>query len=334
MPRVNRLIYAATIAAAASLSLLPASVSAAATPSPSLDTVLAAPPATDFNEMTTSPLHGRFTAKDFAALSNNSSAAAETEATLNRDGFVDGFGKTWAEASSGHALIEAVLAFSGGRGAQSALTSMEASDKADTSYKKADTISGITPYYGAHFVDSSNQVVEDFFAFVKGNDIFAMAFVSSKDDVLAAAVKQAQAQYASAPSSTIPSSQWPENTGTASSFPVAAVSVGAIVVLLALAAGGFFLLRRRTPQMTPAYAAAGAPAAYAAPVEVQMSPDGNYWWDGQAWRDASQEAPSHAQRSPDGAYWWDGRTWRAVPAAAPAAPATPPQDQPPPSWLS
>jgi len=44
-----------------------------------------------------------------------------------------------------------------------------------------------------------------------------------------------------------------------------------------------------------------------------MSPDGNYWWDGQTWRDASREAPPAALRSLDGYYWWDGRTWRTVP---------------------
>ncbi len=338
MSRVMRLNRPAALVAAVAFAVLPASAAAGPTPSPSLDTVLAAPPGTDFNELSTSPLHGKFTAHDWANLSNSSSGAAQTEATLNRDGFVDGFGKTWAQATSGHALIEVVMAFNGGRGAQSALSGMEAADKTDRSYKNANTVSGISRYYGAHFVDSSNQVIEDFFAFVKGNDVFGIAFVSSKDDVLAAATHQIQSQYESAPGSTIPSSQWPENRNGISTFPVAAfaLGVGFIVVVIGLIA--FLALRRRTPAGAGAYAAAGpyamtpAPGVVAPVPEVQMSPDGNYWWDGQAWQDAAQVAPPHSQRSSDGAYWWDGRTWRPVPQAPQQQPTQASEPKPP--WLS
>src|SRR5260370_9321607 len=111
MCRVNRLKYAATLVGAATLALAPMAAGASPTPNPSLDTVLAAPPGTGFSELTTSPLHGKFTAHDWATLSGSGTTATETENTLNHDGFVDGYGKTWAQASSGHALIEAVLAF-------------------------------------------------------------------------------------------------------------------------------------------------------------------------------------------------------------------------------
>lgn len=294
------------------LALLPMTVSATSSPNPSLDTVLVAPPTSDFTELTTSPLHGKFTAHDWAALSGTGPGATQTEATLNKDGFVDGFGKTWAQASSGHALIEAVMAFSGGRGAQSALTGMEASDKSDSTYKSPDRVSGITPYYGAHFVDTTNQLVEDFFAFVKGNDVFGIAFVSPQDDVLDAATKQVQAQYSRAPRSTIPTSQWPENTSPSGSIPfgILGAAVGFIVVVMALVT--FLVLRRRTPRSDAAY------ASYVPALSLQMSPDGNYWWDGQSWRDAAQSVPPDAQRSSDGAYWWDGRTWRVVPQQPPA----------------
>ena len=302
---VIRLRRASAFAFASALALAPLTVHATSSPNPSLDTVLAAPPSSDFSELTTSPLHGKFTAHDWAGLSSSSAAAAQTESTLNRDGFVDGYGKTWAQASSGHALIEAVMAFSGGRGAQSALSGMEASDKSDTSYKKPDTVTGISPYYGAHFVDDTNQVVEDFFAFAKGNDVFGIAFVSAKDDVLDDATRQIQTQYSGAPGSTIPSAEWPENISPAASFPFAVfgAGVGFVVVVAGLVA--FLMLRRRTP-------AVGAYGTFAPPLSLQMSPDGNYWWDGEAWRDAAQEVPPTAQRSVDGHYWWDGRTWRAV----------------------
>jgi hypothetical protein len=311
MWRVTRLRRQAAFAFAVALAVAPLTVHATSSPNPSLESLLAAPPSSDFAELTTSPLNGKFTAHDWATLSATSNGAAQTEATLNKDGFVDGFGKTWAQASSGHALIEAVMAFSGGRGAHSALSGMEASDKSDTTYKKADVVSGISPYYGAHFVDVPNQLIEDFFAFVKGNDVFGIAFVSPKDDVLDDATKQIQSQYSSAPGFTIPTSEWPENVSGASSFPVAifGAGIGFIVVVAGIVA--FLVLRRQKP-------APSAYASFAPALSLQMSEDGSYWWDGQSWRDAAQEVPAFAQRSNDGFYWWDGRTWRPVPQPPPS----------------
>jgi hypothetical protein len=61
--------------------------------------------------------------------------------------------------------------------------------------------------------------------------------------------------------------------------------------------------------------------ATAADPGLQMSADGRYWWDGQAWRDAAQSAPPNVMRSADGYYWWDGTSWRpATPQAPPSAP--------------
>ena len=44
-----------------------------------------------------------------------------------------------------------------------------------------------------------------------------------------------------------------------------------------------------------------------------LSPDGNWWWDGQRWQDTRQSLPAGIQRSPDGTQWWDGVAWRPVP---------------------
>src|SRR5215471_2289930 len=270
----------AAVAFAAALALAPLTAHATSNPNPSLDTVLAAPPTTDFMELTTSPLHGKFTAHDWASLSGDRASATQTEATLNRYGFVAGFGKAWTQSSSGHTLIEAVMAFSGGRGAQSAMAGMEASDKSDSTYKNADTVGGVSGYYGAHFVDSANQVVEDFFAFVKGNDVFGIAFVSSKDDVLADAVKQIETQYSSAPGSTIPRSEWPEYATVAPPFPIALFGavIGFVVVVVGILA--FVLLRPKPPAESPY-------ASFAPALSFQISPDGGYWWDGETWQDAA-----------------------------------------------
>jgi hypothetical protein len=320
---VNRLIYAPLLAAAALA--MPLSVAAAPTPTPSpgLDQVLVAPPS-GYTELTSSPFHGEFTATDYAQASD-ASQASEIEATLKHDGFVDGFGKTWLQQSSAHVLLLGVLAFSGGRGARDWLIAAEAGDKKDPSYVRADTIDGIGTYYGGHFSYTDSKTVGDAFSFVKGNDVFLVAAVSTKDDVLSLAQTMSKSQYDQAPSETIPSARWPENA-TSSSGPSAALGFGIVagIALVVIVLGVVLVMRARRARMAPAipggpypgpavpgYGAAG-PAPAPAAGAVQMSPDFNYWWDGQAWRDASTDVPPGAQRSGDGTLWWDGRTWRPV----------------------
>lgn len=332
MSRVNRLALAAAIALAA---LTPLTASATPSPSPSLDTVLAKPPA-DFTELTTSTLHGEFTAHDWAT-SNSSTGSGgvsptETENTLKSDGFIDGYGKTYVQTAQTHALIEAIMAFSGGQGAKSALTSLEKSDKSDPSYKHADTISGIDNYYGAHFEDTSTSTIGDLFVFSKGNDVFLIVAASTKDDVLSLATSQATAQFSSAPDSTIPTSQWPENVSPAGGGGGLLGGVIIAVIIGIVIAIGVFVMRSRRRVAAPAGVFTpmtgypmGAPPESAVPQSapmqaapmaaggVQMSDDGYYWWDGQTWKDASAEAPPQAQRSADGTQWFDGKNWRPVP---------------------
>jgi hypothetical protein len=337
MSRVKRLALAASVAWFA---LTPLVASATPSPSPSLDTVLAQPPA-GYTELTTSTLHGEFTAHDWASSNSSGSGGVsptETENTLKSDGFVDGYGKTYVQTTANHALIEAIMAFSGGQGAKSALTSLEKSDKSDPSYKHADAISGIDNYYGAHFADTSTNTVGDLFVFSKGNDVFLIVAASTKDDVLTLATSQAQSQFTSAPDSTIPTSQWPENATPASSGggAVLGLVILAAVVIIVVGAVVFVMRSRRrvaapvggfTPMSgyptggtpmdaQPGYGMAQAPPVQAAavpPSAVQMSDDGYYWWDGQTWKDASLAAPPQAQRSPDGTQWFDGKNWRPVP---------------------
>jgi hypothetical protein len=308
MARVNRFLGSAAVCF---IALLPLNALAASpSPSPGLDTVLAPAPS-GYVELTTATLHGEFTAHDWAVNASGASAQ-ETETTLNRFGFVDGYGKEWNSTSLRRGVVEAVMAFSGGSGAKKALTALESTDKADSHYSHSDTITGINPYYGAHFTPTG--AFEDEFVFVKGNDLFIVIFAGAQDTVLTPATDQAKAQYDSAPAETIPSSQWPENQQSSSAFGLGS-AIGVILPILVV--GGIIaavigVIRRR--QRPPAMAVGTyAPPSMSPTAEVQMSPDGNFWWDGQAWKDAAHEAPPFAQRSSDGSLWWDGRTWRAVP---------------------
>jgi hypothetical protein len=278
-------------------------VAATPSPSPSLDGLLAAPPA-GFAELTTAELHGaHFTASDWASTADASKQSGIVN-TLNHDGFVDGYGNTWVSQSAQHVLVEAVFAFTGGRGAHDWLTATEAADKKDPTYVRADTTSGLGTYYGAHIADAAGKTFGDVFSFVKGNDFFVVGVVSTKDDALAQATSQATSQYSTAPAQTIPSDQWPENNVA---HNVGAFAGWVIVAILAIAVAAIAAVVRRRRR----------PAVASAPAGVQLSPDGSFWWDGQAWRDAAREAPPFAQRSADGALWWDGRAWRPVPQAAP-----------------
>lgn len=285
-------------------------IAATPSPSPSLDTVLLAPPS-GFVEVSTALLHGHFTATDYASTAD-ASKRSDIVATMQRDGFVDGYADTWVSQASQHVLFGAVLAFTGGHGARNWLTAAEAADKTDPKFVRGDTTTGLGVYYGVHLADTAAKTYGDAFSFVKGNDVFVVLVVSRTDDALAQATSLAASQFSSAPDGTIPTDQWPENTSSSHGFSYYLGTLIPSVLILALVVGvvGFFVARNRRR--------AAVPFAYApGPFPVQLSPDGNYWWDGQAWRDASREAPPYAQRSSDGALWWDGRTWRPVPSAPP-----------------
>lgn len=326
MPLMNRVLYA--VLACAALAPMTAAAAPSPTPSPALpDVILPAP--SGFSELTSSTFHGEFTAHYYAT-STGSKDAAAIEATLNHDGYVDGYGKTWIQATAGHALVDAVIAFTGAKGARDWLSSAEIGDKSDPAYKHADTVTGLGTYYGGHFT-YANTTQADVFAFVKGNDVFLVGAESAKDDVLALATSQATAQYVKAPAATIPSSQWPENKSSGLSAGSAAGPIVGVIVILVVVAGvllvGGLIIRSRRRALVPAaygampFAAGAVPPA--PPAVAQMSEDGNFWWDGGSWRNAALEAPPGAQRSSDGGLWWDGRNWRPVPAGAPAPGSSP-----------
>jgi len=176
-------------------------------------------------------------------------------------------------------------------------------------------VSGLDQYFGGHFADPVTPAYVDIVVFVKGNDYFMIGMLSQADDLADAAPAQTRKQYELAPASTIPPAQWPENaTSAINRFSLLPPGLAIDILVLALVAGialfVVILIRRVGRRVSvPAYAAV--------PGGVQMSPDGHYWWDGQAWRDASSEAPPAALRSADGYYWWDGRTWRPVPKPTP-----------------
>ena len=250
-------------------------------------------------------IHGTFDAHQYVQFLEPVNAQT-TETTLRSDGFVLGFSRSWVQPTSNHVLLEVVIAFSGRQGAKKWLGKSEQVDKSDTYYQKTIPMSGLDTYYGAHFADPTTALYVDVVSFVKGNDFFVVGLVSPADDLGDVAPQQTRRQFDAAPDYTIPPTQWPEAAGAIIVGPLLVppwllyLVGGAVALMLLVALGLFLFLRRRQT--------ASGPMPAAGPL---MSDDG-HWWDGQAWRPASQEVPPDALRSEDGAYWWDGGKWRLI----------------------
>jgi hypothetical protein len=342
------------IGLAAILLLHSAIAFAAPTPSPGLDGILIKPPGTTFKEEPKAApgiVEGPFDAAKYAEVTAAPDAAA-TAQLLAQNGFVGGFGRTWASAGNAHVFVEAVMAFAGAKGATAWLRLSEAADKADPSYSQALTIAGIDTYYGARLIDKVHKIYGDEFVFAKGNDILLVTYVSGKNDLATIAATQAKKQFDAAPPYTIPPDQWPESK-VVSTSPFAGLKtigliIGALILLGLIGAGGFIFWSRRRPALQPIPAqdppgfvsgtsitapqvaapatppamavpmAAGGLAAAAPPImegPFVMSEDRLSWWDGAAWRNAEHDVPPAAQRSEDNNFWWDGEAWRAMPAS-------------------
>jgi len=268
-------------------SMVPLSAAAAANPSPSLAQIMLPTPS-GYTVETSSVLSGSFTSLNLSSAWGT--RAAQAQRALEQDGFVDGYGITVVNHTVHHRLVEYIVAFAGAQGAMNWLSFAEAGDRADPTYRHSDSISGIDSYYGEHNAYPSNDV-SDAFVFVKGNDFFVVAFESTQDDVLSLVITRAKNQYDSAPKSTIPAAQWPENAKAATSsqgapspdatFDFGGLMAGAIIAVLVvgviLLLGGLVMRYRRGRTLTTAI-------PLEMPAGVQISPDGGYWWDGEQWR--------------------------------------------------
>lgn len=226
-----------TVALLAAASLLPvAAASAAPMPKPHLSQVLAEPPATGYEELASNVpgvLEGPFSAGDYGAIAGV--YAYSTIRTLEKDGFVGGYGRAWVQQSPRRLLVEIVVAFTGGTGARNWLQQSEQADLADPTFQHTISVDGIDVYYGARMSDSASYFADNF-VFVKGNDGFLASTMSSADDLGDSAATQAKVQYRHAPEYTIPPEGWP---GTRPAFfSLARIAALAPFVTAGLAAAG------------------------------------------------------------------------------------------------
>jgi len=225
-------------------------IAAAPSPSVSLDRVLAPPPTASYasnTEANGTPV-GAFDAAEYASYVSPGSDPNLATA-LTQDGFVAGYGASWTEQADGRALVELVAAFSGGHGARSWLATALAAARSSDYYRRSIAVAGIGPYYGVHYANPNGPSYADVVSFVKGNDFFTVAFISSADDLGTAAAVQARKQFDSAPADSIPPSQWPENVrllaGGIGALKLAAlIAVGVVVLGFVISFALFFYVRR------------------------------------------------------------------------------------------
>jgi hypothetical protein len=307
MGKVSRLTASVLVSAIAAVGFAPAAAAATPSPYPSLSAMLIAPTG-PYSESTSSQEDGPMTAADYAG--SDSLVLDE----LKRDGYIQGYVRTWLAQDRKQAIIEEVIAFGGRRDAGQWLNTFKGRSASQYMVRPI-TADGVDTYFGAHYAQPLQHLYFDLGVFVKGNDFFTVTAFSQADDLGDLETTQAKRQFDAAPAYSISPNQWPENASR-SSFSLTryavplAIGGGAVLVVLLLATlmVVVVLTRRR-----PAPVAAVAPAATEGPL---MSEDGRYWWDGQAWRDATKEVPPDAMRSADGYYWWDSRTWRPMPPPA------------------
>ena len=218
--------------------MLPLSTAAAESspsPSPHLNQVLAAPPQTGYVELadhTPGILVGPFDAGEYASIGGIDMQSTIT--TLARDGFLAGFGRAWVQQSPSRVLVEIVVAFTGGKGANQWLKQSQLADMADPTFQHSISVEGIETYYGARMSDATSYFA-DTFVFIKGNDGFLVSTISGADDLGDSAAAQTRVQYRHAPAYTIPPDGWPG--AEAKFFSLANARALAPLALAWLAAG-------------------------------------------------------------------------------------------------
>jgi hypothetical protein len=192
---------------------------------------------------------------------------------LKYDGFITGYGRTFYKEAADAWLVEDVFAFGSASDATSYWGWDSAGLRESTYTTRVVDTTAIPTSLGAEYLLDGFHGTE--IRFARGNDVYEVMIGTSSDYMTAAAIAQAVRVRSDAPANSLPpSAQREAHPGP---IFIRNVSYG-LGVLLAVALGlsviagtvVIVLLVRRSRRST-------APSAL-------LSADGQYWWDGQAWR--------------------------------------------------
>lgn len=216
-------------------------------------------------------------------------------------GFTDAYEKSWTQP--GKVLVDRLEHYSSVLWAAFRFGESEGAAKKNKSHTSYATVPGFgTGAYEVTNPPDSLGFVQDLFVFTQG-DYLAVILNAAHDATPDHTVlmDQASAQLAQIP---VPVGEYNSiGSGMMTTLGIVAGVLGTVTIV-AGAIVLFFVVRSRRAR--PAY----GPGAGGV---LNFSPDRRYWWDGQAWQDATARIPPGASRSPDGKQWWDGAAWRPLP---------------------
>lgn len=178
--------------------------------------ILAPPPSADFTDAAGSEnvLSGSFNAHRYAEwLAPTPPDVARLENIFNQEGFTRGYARSWFTLTSTKAppgtnrhiwLIETVEEYGSAVGARSRYAGVVSYTKGGGDQFVREIETSIPSSFGAVIFSGASYFV----MFVKGNDVYIVRMEAELDDMTAATVNQAQAQFDIAPADTIPPAQW------------------------------------------------------------------------------------------------------------------------------
>ncbi len=249
--------------AVAALAMTPIAAAAASAPSPgTLRAALAAPLDRSFVEAdvgTAGTLEGPFDAEAYASYSDLDVQTGQAMVkSLQRNGFVGGYGRQWYKPRASEYLGELVMVFTRSSGASSIANASKIRYQQDQGFQ-----SMVEPHlnkdsFGVTEISAGYHWTAVIFE--KGNNLFAIGQGSTADFMTDAALAQARRAYASAPSSIGAPAQSGTPTGLAQYTRLIA-AVGAMMLLVAATVAAVIVFVVRTPRP-------GAPV----PVESQTKP--------------------------------------------------------------
>lgn len=212
--------------------------------------------------------------------------------------FVDSYRKVWTMESPRLILADRLERYSSAIWAAFRFGESHGAAQKNKQHSSVGPVSGLGPNaYETMDPADANGFLIDSIVFQQGDYLGVVSLYAMSQPDQTTLMDQAKRQYDLIP---LPVAEY-NSTGRAITLTIV---IGALAALaLAVIAGVIVLIvtqRRRGRQLQPAGA-------------LRMSPDRSYWWDGQAWQDASRRMPTGAQLSPDGTHWWDGVSWRPIP---------------------
>jgi hypothetical protein len=215
--------------------------------------------------------------------------------------FVDAYRKSWTQP--GKLLVDHLERYSSVLWAAFRFGESEGADKKDKTHTSYATVPGFgTGAYEVTNPPDSLGFVQDVFVFTQGDYLAVIlnaAYDATPDHTVL--MDQASAQLAQIP---VPVGEYNSiGSGVMTTLGIVVGVLGVVTIVVGVVVL-FVVLRSRRSRPGYAPVAAGA---------VSFSTDRRYWWDGQAWQDATARIPPGASRSPDGEQWWDGAAWRPLP---------------------